>query len=104
MSSSELAAPPTTTSFLVTSDPTVQITVYDATRTLRGQAEGSLRLWLVPGLYRVHLERGGRVHHEIVDHETGTDLRHVGPALHSPVPFAGAATSHDYHTAPAEDR
>jgi serine/threonine protein kinase len=104
VSSSELAAaaPQTPTSFLVTSDPTVQITVYDATRTLRGQAEGSLRLLLVPGLYRVHFERGGRVDHEIVDHETGTDLRHAGPALHSPVPFVGAATSHDCYTAPAE--
>lgn len=103
MSSSELAAAPAPTSFLVTSDPTVQITVYDATRTLRGQAEGSLRLLLVPGLYRVHLERGGRVHHEIVDHEADTNLSHAGPALHSPVPFTGAATSHDYYTAPAQE-
>jgi serine/threonine protein kinase len=91
------------TSFLVTSDPTVQISIYDATRTLRGQAEGSLRLLLIPGLYRVHFERGGRVHHEIVDHETGTNLHHAGPALHSPVPFAGAATSHNDYTAPAQE-
>jgi tetratricopeptide (TPR) repeat protein len=102
VSSPELAAPRPPTSFRVTSDPAVQITIYDATRTLRGQAEGSLRLLLLPGLYRVHLERGGRVHHEIVDHDTGTDLRHAGPALHSPVPFAGAATSHDDHIAAAE--
>lgn len=103
MSSSELASPRPPTSFLVTSDPTVQITIYDATRTLRGQAEGSLRLQLVPGLYRVHFERCGRVHHEIVDHETSTNLTHAGPTLHSPVPFAGAATSHDYYTAPAQE-
>ena len=38
MSSAERAAPPPPASFLVTSDPTVQITVYDATRTVRGQA------------------------------------------------------------------
>jgi serine/threonine protein kinase len=99
---SDPAAPPPT-SFLVTSDPTVQISIYDATRTLRGQAEGSLRLLLAPGLYRVHFERGGRVHHEIVDHETDTNLRHAGPALHSPVPFAGAATSYDYYTAAAQE-
>ncbi len=103
MSSSELAAAPAPASFLVTSDPTVQITVYDSTRTLRGQAEGSLRLQLIPGLYRVHFERCGRVHHEIVDHEADTNLSHAGPALHSPVPFAGAATSHNYYTAPAQE-
>jgi hypothetical protein len=101
-SSEPAAAPAAPTSFLVTSDPTVQITIYDARRTLRGQAEGSLRLLLVPGLYRVHLERGGRVHHEIVDHETATHLSHAGPALHSPVPFAGAATSHDGYAGPAQ--
>jgi serine/threonine protein kinase/Tfp pilus assembly protein PilF len=100
--SSEPAAAQPPSSFLVTSDPTVQITIYDATRMLLGQAEGSLRLLLAPGLYRVHFERGGRVHHEIVDHETDTNLRHAGPALHSPVPFAGAATTHDDYIAPAE--
>lgn len=84
------------TSFAVNSDPTVRITIYDATRTMRGQAEGSLRMLLTPGLYRVQFERGGRVHDEIVDHETVTDLRHVGPSLQSPAPFVGPETSRDY--------
>jgi hypothetical protein len=81
--------------FRVTSDPTVQITVYDAMRMLRGRSEGVFRGSLPPGLYRVHLERSGTVHHEIVDHERDTELEHPGPPLQSPVPFTGAATSHD---------
>ena len=83
--------------FCVTSDPTVQITVYDATQTIRGRREGNLRLLLAPGLYRVHLERGGIVHKEIVDHENATNLEDPGPPLRSPVPFSGAATSHAYY-------
>lgn len=88
--------------FLVTSHPTVQISIYDAARTMLGQAEGNLRLALVPGVYRVHLERGGRVHHEIVDHQLGTTLTHAGPGWTSPVPFLGAETSHDYYVMPAQ--
>jgi DNA-binding NtrC family response regulator len=91
------------TSFSITSDPTVQITVYDATRTVRGRAEGSLRLVLPPGLYRVHFERSGVVHSEIVDHVGVTKLTHAGPPLQSPTPFAGAATSHEYYVRPAQE-
>src|SRR5262245_55682790 len=72
--------------FKVTSDPTVQITIYDATRTVRGQGEGNLLLQLHPGLYRVHFERAGTVHSEIIDHEGDTALEHPGPPLRSPVP------------------
>jgi Protein kinase domain len=87
--------------FRVTSDPTVRIAVYDTARTLRASAEGSLQLALPPGLYRVHFERGGAVHHEIVDHERTTELAHPGPPLCSPVPFTGAETSRDYYVAAA---
>ena len=94
------ARPPN--SFRVSSDPTVQITVYDASWQLRGRAEGELKLSLPAGLYRVHLERGGVVHKEIVDHAWATDIGYAAPPLRSPVPFTGAATSHAYYVAPMQ--
>src|SRR5262245_4882837 len=101
MQSTTIPSDQAATSFRVTSDPTVQITVYDATQTIRGQAEGNLQLLLPPGLYRVHFERGGIIHKEIVDHESSTKLVHAGPPWRSPVPFIGASTSHKYYVAPA---
>jgi hypothetical protein len=94
--------PPTPRPFTVDSEPMVQISVYDAARTMLAQAEGYLRLALVPGLYRVHLERGGTVHHEIVDHQQDTTLKYPSPELQSPAPFHGARTSHDYYVAAAQ--
>ncbi len=80
----------------------VQISIYDTARTLLGQAEGYLRLALVPGLYRVHLERGGSVDHQIVEHQQDTALKCPSPELQSPAPFHGARTSHDYYIAAAQ--
>src|SRR5215468_3608522 len=93
---------PPPTSFRVTSDPTVEITVYDVARNVCGQAEGCLALELPPGLYRVHLERGGVVSKQIVDHERATDITCEAPQLHSPVPFIGAATSQSHIEAARE--
>ncbi|HEX3480424.1 MAG TPA: CHAT domain-containing protein [Kofleriaceae bacterium] len=104
VASGERGAPPPRTPrpFSIDSEPMVQISVYDSARTLLGQAEGYLRLALVPGLYRVHLERGGSIHHEIVEHHQDTALRYPSPELQSPAPFHGARTSHDYYVAAAQ--
>ena len=86
-----------TGTFHVISDPIVEIIVHDAMRTVCGRAEGQIELRLPPGLYRVRLERAGAVLTEVVDHEQLTCLPHPGPALRSPVPFAGAETSQPYY-------
>lgn len=80
----------------------VQISIYDAARTMLGQAEGYLWLALGPGVYRVHLERGGSVHHQLVDHHQDTALTLPSPDLQSPAPFHGARTSHDYYVTAAQ--
>jgi Protein kinase domain len=88
--------------FAVASDRDVRITVYSAVGArLHGQ-EGVLDVALPHGLYRVQLERAGQLATHLVDHEGPTDLRWPGPKLATPALLAGAATSHDYYTEPAE--
>lgn len=79
------------TAFQVTSNPVVEITVYDAARSECGRGTGIVRLSLPPGLYRVHFERAGVVRRELVDHDGTTELACPGPPMYSPAPL----TIHD---------
>lgn len=87
--------------FVVQSEHAVQITVYDGRGELTVRGVGGLRLSLLPGLYRLHLERGGAVHEELVDHTEDTELQRAGPPLRTPAPIAHAATSHACYRGPA---
>jgi hypothetical protein len=88
--------------FAVTSSPDVRISVYDAVGSRLHQQDGAVDIALPHGLYRVQLERAGRLTTELVDHDGATGLRSPGPGLVTPVPVAGAVTSHEYYTTPAE--
>lgn len=85
------------TAFHVTSNPVVEITIYDDARSECGRGTGTVRLSLPPGLYRVHFERAGVVRRELVDHDGNTELSCPGPPMYSPAPLVGAAMSHAYY-------
>src|SRR5687767_11869364 len=98
MSSSE---PAPALPFAVTSGPDVRITVYDADCAKVHGEDGVLTTALPRGLYRVQLERAGRVETHLLDHDGATDLRIAGPDLATPALLEGAVTTHDYYTVPA---
>lgn len=83
--------------FLVRSAEPVQITIYDAVGSCVARQTGEVALSLPSGLYRMHLEYGGAVHEELVEHVKHTALYRSGPPLRTPALVAHAATSHDYY-------
>src|SRR5689334_12560350 len=87
--------------FAVSSELDVEITIYGGAGTRLVDGSGKLQLALPSGLYRVHLERGGRVVSRLVDHGDSTVLHDPGPALVTPAPLDGTATTHGYYTEPA---
>jgi hypothetical protein len=88
--------------FAIASSPDVQIAVYDAVGSMLHRDDGALDVVLPHALYRVQLERAGRVTSRLIDHADTTELRLPGPGLVTPVPILGAITSHDYYADAAE--
>src|ERR1041384_4333414 len=88
--------------FRVTSDPDVQITVYDTVGSTLHRRDEAIEAALPRGLYRVQLERARRLAMHIIDHESISDIYLPGPALVTPALVAGAVTSHEYYTQPAK--
>lgn len=73
-------------------DVDVRVAVYDARNQRILTSEGALACALPRGLYRIRLERCGRVETHLVDHDTGTDLRSTGPLIDTPAPIKSAAS------------
>lgn len=87
---------------IVESDLDVRITLYDSSGTRLECQHGTLRACVPRGLYRVQLERPGAVHSMVIEHSGETRLSpQPPPALRTPAPLLGAATSHEYYSFPA---
>ena len=92
-SSSDHASP-----FSIQSDPGVLITIFDAAGVKLHRAHRAVELSLPSGLYRVQLQRTGRIATHVAIHRGDTSLQFPGPPLETPIPIRGAASSHDYYT------
>jgi hypothetical protein len=77
-------------------DLSVELTISGAAGMIhRGRGSTSLRLR--PGLYRVELERHGRIERHLVDLDGPRVLALAGPKIETPALIAGAATTRDYY-------
>jgi serine/threonine protein kinase len=83
---------------VVECEPDIQIMLYDGGGARIAHQHGRLATTVPHGLYRVELERAGRVENVLVEHRSETRLRPSGPELRTAALIAGAATSHDYYT------
>ncbi|HEU4539217.1 MAG TPA: hypothetical protein VFS00_34085, partial [Polyangiaceae bacterium] len=87
-----------TPALVVETDDDARVDVFDAYNVMARREFGGVRAALPPGLYRVRVERGGRIEDHLIEHTLGgTTLSLPAPGLSTPTPVASpGAPQPDY--------
>jgi DNA-binding NtrC family response regulator/serine/threonine protein kinase len=87
-----------TPALVVETDDDARVDVFDACNAMAWREFGGVRAALPPGLYRVRVERGGRINDHLIEHTPyGTTLSLPAPGLSTPTPVAShGAQQPDY--------